>query len=228
MFADRKDAGRHLAAALMDQLADQLTEATANVSGRPSDQEPQPPVVIGLARGGVPVAGEVADALHAPLDVLVVRKISLPQLPEFAIGALAEGGVRVLDPGALRALHVSPEDVAELTAREYDELRRRVERLRGDRPPLPVDGRMAIVVDDGLATGLTARAAVQALRHRGAERVVVAVPVAAPSSVRGLRQVADDVVSVLLPASLGAVSQFYYDFSQVPEPEVERLLSIHQ
>ncbi|MFN8110345.1 MAG: phosphoribosyltransferase family protein [Thermoleophilia bacterium] len=182
-------------------------------------------VVFGLARGGVPVAAEVAGALDAPLDVLVARKIGAPGNPEYGIGAIAEGDVRVLNHEALRALHVGDADLEAATARERAELAARVRRYRGGRPPREVTGRTAIVVDDGLATGGTARAALRAVRAMHPGRLVLAVPVGAPRTVAALRHEADDVVCLLEPESLWAVGAWYRDFSPTPDEEVTRLLA---
>ena len=204
-FADRTEAGRALAARLT-QLKDQR------------------PVILALPRGGVPVAAEVADALDAPLDVIVVRKLGVPWQPELAMGAVGEGGVRVLDEQVLRATGVDAEGLAAVEARERAELVRRVERFRAGRRPVALTGRTAILVDDGVATGSTARAACAVARAAGAARVVLAVPVASPHAVAMLREVADDVVAVQTPTSFGAIGEFYRDFRQTSEDEVTRLL----
>src|ERR1022692_3847853 len=176
-FADRRAAGRELA------------ECLSPFAG-------EDPVVLGLARGGVPVAYEVAKALGAPLDVLVVRKIGAPGNPEYGIGAIAEGDVRVLSQAAMRDLLVSVDELEAAVARARAEIDTRVQRYRGGRPPLEVNERTVIVVDDGLATGGTARAALRAVRAHGPRRLVLAVPVGAPETVESLREEADDVVCV--------------------------------
>jgi putative phosphoribosyl transferase len=158
-FVDRRDAGRQLAGRLVPLVSGQ-------------------PIVVGLPRGGVPVAYEVARALGAPLDVLVVRKLGCPWQPELGVGALGEGGIRLLNRRLMREVGVTETDLGEVIEREQQELDARVVRYRGDRDPIPVEGRTVIVVDDGLATGFTARAAIEVLRRRGAGRVVLAVPVA--------------------------------------------------
>lgn len=181
-------------------------------------------MVLGLPRGGVPVAAAVATALGAPLDVLLVRKLGLPEQPELAMGAIGEGGVRVLDERLVRAANVSPEQVARVESREHAELVRRAERLRGGRPPLSLEGHTALVVDDGLATGATAKAACAVARALGAGRVVVAAPVGSADAVEKLRRVADEVVCPLTPASFAAVGQWYADFRATTDDEVEQLL----
>lgn len=179
-------------------------------------------VVLGLVRGGVPVAARVAAALRAPLDVLVVRKLGVPWAPEVAFGALGSGGVAIHNPEI--ESHLSATDVAEVVEAEEDELVRREARYRGGRPPLSLTGRIAVIVDDGLATGATARAAVAVARRLGAARVVVAVPVGATDSLEILRAEADEVVCPLQPEYFGAVSRFYRSFPQTRDDEVVALL----
>lgn len=206
MFADRRDAGRKLAARLAPYAAQQ-------------------PVVIGLPRGGLPVAAEVAERLGAPLDVIVVRKIGAMWQPELGIGAIAEGGIRILNNAILAEVGMSHEDVEEVTAREREELERRVSRYRGKRQPVSVAGRPVILVDDGLATGYTARAAIEALRRRGAGRVILAVPVAPLDSVRELQSVADEVIAIETPTWSLAIGEWYEDFSQTSDEEVASILA---
>jgi len=183
------------------------------------------PVVFGLARGGVPVAYEVAQALGAPLDVLVVRKIGAPGNPELGIGAIAEGDVRVLNSEAVHRMLVSVDELDAAIARARAEVKARVERYRGGRPPLEVRGRTAIVVDDGLATGGTARAALRAVRAQGPRRLVLAVPVGAPETVQALRDEADQVVCVLQPETMWAVGLWYKHFEQTADAEIAELLA---
>ncbi len=183
------------------------------------------PVVLGLPRGGVVVAAEVARALGAPLDVLVVRKLGAPGNPELGIGAIAEGGVTVLNDGLIARLRVSPAEIEAVAEREHRELVRRTAAYRRGRSPLPLQGRSAVVVDDGLATGYTARAAVAAARARGAAVLVLAVPVAAPETAAEFSGLVDRVVCVEAPDLLFAVGAAYADFSQTGDEEVERLLA---
>ena len=204
-FCDRHAAGRELA----ERLSPLATED---------------PVVLGLARGGVPVAYEVAEALGAPLDVFVVRKIGAPGNPELGIGAIAEGDVRVLNQEVVRHLLISVEELEAATARARAEVAARVTRYRGGRPPLEVKGHMAIVVDDGLATGGTARAALRAVRGREPRGLILAVPVGAPESVRSLREEADEVVCLLEPELMWAVGLRYEHFEPISDAEIARLL----
>ncbi|MBD0708298.1 MULTISPECIES: phosphoribosyltransferase family protein [unclassified Streptomyces] len=200
-FGNRTDAGR--------QLADRL----GHLKG-------QDVVVLGLPRGGVPVAAEVADALDAPLDICLVRKLGVPRQPELAMGALGEGGVRVLNERVLRDAGVPEHDLAAVERREQQELERRVRRYRGSGLPLPLDGRTALIVDDGLATGATALAACRVVRARGAARIVLAVPVAPRGWTARLGGEADETVSVRTPDLFFAIGQFYRDFAQTPDTEV--------
>ena len=205
MFADRADAGRRLAANL------------EHLRG-------EPVVVLGLPRGGVPVALQVALALGAPLDVIVIRKLGVPFQPELAMGAVGEDGVRVLNREVVREGMISREEIAAVESRERAELERRVRRLRDGRPRLPLEGKVAVVVDDGIATGATARAACQIARAHGAARVVLAVPVAPPGWRAGFGGVADELVCENTPEAFFAIGQFYSDFSQVRDEEVEACL----
>lgn len=206
LFRDRREAGRALAGKLRGH------------ANRPGS------VVLALPRGGVPVGFEVARELHAPLDVFVVRKLGLPGHEELAIGALATGGVRVINHDLVRTLRL-PETVVEaVTARERGELERRERLYRGDRPPLDVGGRTVILVDDGVATGSSMRAAVVALRQRRPERIVVAVPVGPPETCAALREEADEVICADTPVDFDAVGQSYDDFSQTTDAEVKELL----
>lgn len=180
--------------------------------------------MLGLPRGGVPVAAEVARALEAPLDVYVVRKLGVPGREELAMGAIASGGVRVLNPDVVAALDIADDVIAAVTAEQEQELRRRELAYRGERPPVDVAGRTAILVDDGLATGSTMRAAIGALRQQGPSSVVVAVPTAPHQAVKALRGEADEVVSALVPDPFFAVGYSYDDFSETTDDEVRRLV----
>jgi putative phosphoribosyl transferase len=184
-------------------------------------------VILALPRGGVPVAVEIAAALRAPLDVVIVRKLGHPRQPELAIGAIAEGGFRLLDEQTLATDPAAAQEVAGVIRREEIELTRRIRRYRGDRTRVDLPGRTAVVVDDGLATGASARAALQAVRHAGARRAVLAVPVAPPGAVNALNDIADEVVVLATPSPFTAISQWYQDFRQVSDDEVLRLLSQH-
>ena len=206
IFRNRRDAGRALAKALV-RYADR------------SDV-----IVLALPRGGVPVAFEVAQAIGAPLDVFLVRKLGFPGNEEYAIGAVASGGVRVLDEDLLRSAGVSAETVRRTVEREERELRRRERAYRDDRPALELEGRTVILVDDGLATGSSMRAAVEAVRGRRPGRVVVAVPVGPADRIDDLRRRADEVVCVATPTPFLAVGRFYEDFDQTTDEEVVDLL----
>jgi predicted phosphoribosyltransferase len=185
-------------------------------------------VVLGLPRGGVPVAAEVAQFLQAPLDVLVVRKLGAPGRSELAIGAIGEGGVRVLNERLVRDLGLSPEAIDRIAAREEGELARRVTAYRGGHEALEVGGKIVIVVDDGVATGATMRAGLQTLRVLGAERIIAAAPVGAADSVALLEDDADEVVVLETPAWFSAVGQWYEDFGQTSDDEVRALLARHR
>ena len=206
VFRDRRDAG--------EVLAEELTPY------RGKDV-----VVLGLARGGVPVGWQVARALHAPLDVFLVRKLGVPQWEELAMGALASGGGVVINDALVRSLGISDDALREAIARETQELNRREQAYRGDRPPVNVTGRIAILVDDGIATGASMLAAVRAVRALGPAQVVVAVPVGPPSACRDLAAEADDVVCATMPPGFEAVGQVFEDFHQVTDDEVRELLA---
>lgn len=206
VFADRREAGRQLAGRL------------ARYAGRDDV------TVLALPRGGVPVAYEVARALGAPLDVLVVRKLGVPGHEELAMGAIASGGVRVLNEEAVAGLALPSRVIDAVAAREESELLRRERLYRGGRPPLAVSGRTVIVVDDGLATGSTMLAAVRALRTGGPARIVAAVPVGSPDVCDALRADADEVVCAIRRRPLGSVGHWYEDFSQTSDDEVRALL----
>jgi putative phosphoribosyl transferase len=182
------------------------------------------PVVLGLPRGGVPVAFEVARALACPLDVLVVRKLGVPFHPEFAFGAIGEDDAQVLNTQLVQQLGLSKDTIAEVVRHERAELIRRVELYRGDRPALALIGRTVVIVDDGLATGATARVAVEVARARGAKIIIVAVPVSPREAVAELRTLADEVISLLVPTQFQAVGEWYEDFNQTTDEEVTSLL----
>jgi predicted phosphoribosyltransferase len=200
-FADRSDAGRQLAARLLSLAAQQ-------------------PLVLGLPRGGVPVAEEVAAALGAQLGILAVRKLGAPHNPEYGIGAIAEGGTKVLDPEALALLGISNGTLRGIVERESAELERRVEAYRGDRPRPSLRDRTVIVVDDGVATGVTDTAALRAARRDRPRLLVLAVPVCAPDSLARLREEADEVVCLIAPPQLRGVGEWYANFGQVSDDEV--------
>ncbi|MFD7914646.1 phosphoribosyltransferase [Streptomyces sp. NPDC059752] len=183
------------------------------------------PVVLGLPRGGVPVAYRVARALGAPLDVIVVRKLGVPYHRELGFGAIGEGGVRVLSEDIVRGSRLGPQDIEAVERAEAAELARQATRFRGDRPRVPLAGRTVIVVDDGIATGATAVAACEVARAQGAARVVLAVPVAPPDAVARLGSAADEVVCLATPQAFRAVGEWYQDFSQTPDEEVVFLLA---
>src|SRR5712691_5226049 len=206
-FRDRREAGRLLAAQL---------SAYANLPDV---------LVLALPRGGVPVAAEVARALGAPLDVFVVRKLGVPGHEEYALGAIATGGVRVLNEDVVRALQIPDHVIDAVAAREQEELARRERVYRGDRPPLDVRGRTVILVDDGLATGATMHAAIRALRQQQPARIVVAVPTAAPQTCDALRSEVDDVICAITPEPFHSVGLWYDDFSQTTDDEVRELLA---
>ena len=205
MFDDRRDAGR--------QLAERLREYAAEDT-----------VVLALPRGGVPVAAEVAAALGAQLDVIVARKLGAPGRPELGVGAIAEGGEPIFDPQTMAMTGLEPADLESTVAAEREELARRMRRYRGDRELPAVSGRTVIVVDDGLATGATARAALEALRNRRPARLVLAVPVAPPQTISRIADDADEVVVVAAPESFVAVGQWYRDFAQTSDEEVLAVL----
>ena len=205
-FRDRVEAGRMLATTLQEY---------ANRDDV---------VVLALPRGGVPVGFEVAKALHAPLDVFVVRKLGLPGQEELAMGAIASGGVRVLNRDLLRALRIPEEVVGQITQEEQRELERREREYRDERSPIDVRGKTVILVDDGLATGSSMRVAVLALKQKGPAQVVVAVPVAPADTCAELQSVADKVVCAVTPQPFLGVGQWYEDFSQTSDEEVRELL----
>jgi predicted phosphoribosyltransferase len=200
-FADRRDAGRQLAARLAGLAAES-------------------PVVLALPRGGVPVAREVADALGAPLEILAVRKLGAPHNPEFGIGAVAEDGTCVIDSEAVAVLGLLNGELDAIISREAAELSRRIALYRGERPPPELAGRTVIVVDDGVATGVTDSAALRAVRKRKPHRLLLAVPVCSREGLARLREEADEVVCLRVPEVFYGVGQQYLDFSQVSDEEV--------
>jgi len=206
-YVDRHDAGRTLAAALASRY-----------SGEPDL------AVLALPRGGVPVGYEVARRLGAPLDVFVVRKLGMPGQEELAIGAVASGGVRVLNEPVIRALGIPKSTIDVVTTMESREVERRERAYRAGRPALDVAGRVAILVDDGLATGSTMRAAVAGMRQKEPRRIVIGVPIAAPTTCEELAPEVDDIVCTVTPESFFAVGQWYEDFSQTSDDEVRELL----
>jgi predicted phosphoribosyltransferase len=205
-FRDRRDAGRVLA------------ERLRHYAGRPDV------LVLALPRGGVPVGYEVAQALGAPLDVFLVRKLGVPGHEELAMGAIASGNVRVLNRDVIAMLNIPAHVIDDIAAREEVELQRREREYRGDRPPLDARGRVVILVDDGLATGATMRAAAASLRRHGVARIVVAVPVAAEETCEALRPEVDEMICAVTPQPFYAVGAWYEDFSQTDDAEVRALL----
>ena len=206
-YRNRTDAGRRLAAELHEY------------AGRPDV------IVLALPRGGVPVAFEVARALRAPLDIFVVRKLGLPAHPELAMGAIASGGIRVLDQAAIRRFGVTEQELAAVAAAEERELERRERRYRDGLPAPDVGGKTVILIDDGLATGATMAAAAHALRAQRPAKLVVAVPVAAPETCDAFRNIVDDIVCAATPEPFLAVGRWYEDFSQTTDEEVHDLLA---
>jgi predicted phosphoribosyltransferase len=204
-FRNREDAGRRLAKRLAAWHDEDV-------------------VVLGLPRGGVPVAYEVALALDAPLDVIIVRKLGVPVQPELGMGALGEDGVRVLNADVIALARIGEYELEQVERRERAEVTRRSQQFRGDRPRIPLDDRVVVIIDDGIATGSTARAACAVARAHGARRVVLATPVAPPAAVRELSGAADEVVVLETPEHFFAIGQWYDDFSQTPDREVTNLL----
>lgn len=205
-FRDRVDAGRELAEAL-------------------EELDLHDPIVLALPRGGVPVAFQIAERFRAPLSVFVVRKVGAPMHPEYGIGAIAEGGEQVVDRVAMTMLGITEAQFEELAERERVELERRVREYRGDRPLPPIEGRDVVLVDDGLATGVTALAALRALRRLRPLRLILAVPACAPDSAERLRETADQVICLIAPEYFRAVGQWYQEFGQTTDAEVRELLA---
>jgi putative phosphoribosyl transferase len=206
MFQNRTEAGRKLASSLSAYLG-------------------QPDVlVLALPRGGVPVGVEVSRALRAPVDIFVVRKLGVPWNPELAMGAVATGGVRVLEEATVRSLAIPPEEIAKVAAQEELELERRERAYRGVRAPLPIAGRKVILVDDGIATGSTMRAGVAALRKLGPAHIVVAAPVVSRATRTVLQRIADEVVCVIEAGDFLSIGEWYEDFTQLTDGDVQKLL----
>jgi putative phosphoribosyl transferase len=206
IFENRSDAGKKLAKALLSYAEDPRV------------------VVLGLPRGGIPVAYEVAIALKVPLDVFVVRKLGLPGQEELAMGAIASGGIRFLNEEVLRFAHVPKETIEWVTRQEKIELERREKMYRGERPPLDIAGKIVILVDDGLATGSTMRAAVEAVKERSPLKVIVAVPLAAIDTCHDFESLVDQIICLSTPEPFHAVGIWYEDFPQASDEEVNELL----
>ncbi len=211
MFADRRAAGRELARRLGHLRAEQ-------------------PIVLALPRGGVPVGFEVAEALDAPLDIVLVRKIGAPGQPELALGAVVDGAAAqvLIDQALAAALAVDPAYIERETRRQLVEIERRREAYLGRRPPVSIAGRTVVVVDDGIATGSTVRTALRAIRNGGADRVVLAVPVAPQETLDALKQEVDEIVCLAMPSPFLAVGAHYQEFAQLADEEVVSLLEIRQ
>ncbi len=207
LFENRRDAGK--------QLASRLSQYKHHANA----------IVLGIPRGGIVVADEIAQALHAPLDVMITRKLGAPDNPELAIGAVASDGTLFLDRVLIHQLHISSEQVARERAAQLHEIRRRIELYRRDRPPLTLQNKLAILVDDGIATGATTIAALRALKNQNAARLVLAVPVAPPQVVSALRAECDEVVLLSTPEPFIAVGYFFRDFTQVTDEEVIEILN---
>lgn len=205
MFTDRRDAGRQLA-------------------GRLSRYQDGGGIILALPRGGVPVGYEVARSLRVPLDVFVARKLGAPGQPELALGAVAPGGVRILNGRVVRELGVSDDWIEAVTERELDEVGRRMRRFRGVRPEPEIRGRTVILVDDGIATGMTVRAAIRAIREKGPRRVVLAVPVCAEVTAGALTSEVDELICLHTPSDLWAIGLWYEGFHQLEDEEVVELL----
>ncbi len=206
-FSNREEAGRQLASRLLGY-------------------KDEAPIVLGLPRGGVPVAYQVAKALNAPMDIWVVRKVGAPGFQEFGLGAVAEGGILYLNAESVEEVGASPAEVREIVLRKTAEVAERAQRLRRGQPPPRVEGRTVILVDDGIATGGTVRAAIQSLRSARPRKIVLAVPVAASQSLEELQELADDIVCVFDTPAMYAIGAWYEDFQQVPDEEVVRLLEL--
>lgn len=210
LFADRVDGGRRLGVELVRRLP------------RLRDEDP---LVLAIPRGGVPVGYEVARAIEAPLDLFIARKLGAPGHEELGIGAVASGGTRILDADAIRALDVSDAYIEEVTRKELAELERRLRRFRGNRPPPRIEGRSVVLVDDGLATGVTALASLAALRFQRPRRLVLAAPVCSVEGAQAVARQADDVVCVATPDRFFGVGAWYHDFTQTTDEEVVEILA---
>ncbi|MEW5803794.1 MAG: phosphoribosyltransferase [bacterium] len=206
LFKDRVDAGQKLAQHLV-QYRDER------------------PLILALPRGGVVVGFEVASVLRAPLDVIIARKLGAPGMPEFGIGAIAPGGVLILDEHATRMLGISMEEIDSVVTREKEEMNRRINRYRGGRPMPEVQNRTVILVDDGIATGVTARAAIRTIRQQNPRKLILAVPVCAPDTARLLRSEVDDFICIEMPPDFRAISLWYERFQQTSDEEVISLLN---
>ena len=206
LFKDRRDAGR--------KLAQKLTAYVGRTDV----------IVLALPRGGVPVGYEVARALNAPLDIFIVRKLGVPGHEELAMGAIASGGERVINQDIVRYLHIPPGMIDAIAAREIQELKRRERAYRGDRPAPQVEGYTVILIDDGLATGASMRAAITALRAQNPSQIVVAVPTAASETCQALEPEVDDMICATTPEPFYGVSRWYQDFSQTTDAEVKMFL----
>jgi predicted phosphoribosyltransferase len=208
LFSDRRDAGRRLSKQLSHYAEDKDV------------------LVLALPRGGVPVAYEVARSLRAPLDVFLVRKLGVPGHEELAMGAIASGGVRVINDDVVRVLNITEKDIDQVAAREQQEMERRERQYRGDRPPPAIRGRKIILVDDGLATGASMRAAIAALRTQGPAEIVAAVPTAPPETCRSFESEVDRIICAETPQPFQAVGLWYKDFSQTTDDEVREYLQL--
>ncbi len=206
LFADRIDAGRKLAGKLSSYANREDT------------------IILGLPRGGVPVAFEIAQRLHAPLDILIVRKIGVPDQEELAMGAIASGGIRVFNTDVIRLLAIPPEAIDAVIAEQEQELIRREQRYRGQRPPPDINNKIVILVDDGLATGATMRAAAQAVRQQNAKKIIVAVPVSSYDTYIDFKHYVDEIICLKTPEPFYSISQWYQHFNQTTDDEVTELL----
>jgi predicted phosphoribosyltransferase len=219
IFTDRDDAGR--------RLGDELARRLAGPAGRHRKEGGDgPPLVLALPRGGVPVAARVAERIGGDLDIVLARKIGAPGRPEFGVGAIAEDGPPVFDAGSLAALGITEEDLAGTVAAEREELTRRARRYRAGRPSPDPTGRTVVLVDDGLATGVTARAVLHRLHDQQPARLVLAVPVGAPEAYEALTADADEVVCLSAPEGFGAVGRWYENFDQLTDEDVDEALRV--